>query len=244
LDTIIPRIMAIFSRFKSAWRRHGPVGFVRLATRNIAYYGAPRRGRASERDVPDELDTQYGTETSGIREVGALDVDADRARHATRYQPSAASAVRQEIEALGISPADFSFVDFGSGKGRVLLVAAEFPFRHVLGVEFSQQLHDVAMANIAQLPSALTTGTRVHSVHSDATEAELPEGDLVCYFYNPFGAPVMKPVVERLIAHRRAHNRIIVIYVDPKQRAIFENSSMFAVRKDTGNVLVLDTKTA
>jgi hypothetical protein len=233
--------MAWLPRILSAWQRHGPFGFVRLAARNIAYYALPGRGGAELGDSLDELDKHYGTETSGIREVGTLNVDSKEARHATRYQPSGASAVRREIRDLMIEPVEFSFVDYGSGKGRVLLIAAEFGFREIVGFEFSRELHDIAMANIARLPASMTAEERVHSVHVDASEAQLPEGNLVCYFYNPFGAPILKRVVERLAAHRQARHRIIVIYVDPRHRKVFDDYGIFTVRKDTHQVLVLDT---
>jgi SAM-dependent methyltransferase len=234
--------MAWLPRILNAWQRHGPLGFVRLAARNIAHYSVPGRGGAERSDSLDELDKHYGTETSGIREVGTLDVDSKEARHATRYQPSGASAVRREIQDLRIDPTEFSFVDYGSGKGRVLLIAAEFAFREIVGIEFSRELHDIAMANIARLPASMTVGGRVRSVHADAADAKLPEGNLVCYFYNPFGAPVLKRVVERLAAHRKAGHRIMVIYVEPRHRKPFGDSGIFTVRKDTNQVLVLDTR--
>jgi hypothetical protein len=233
--------MAWLPRILSAWQRHGPLGFVRLAARNIAYYAVPGRGGAEHSDSVDELDKRYGTETSGIREIGSLDVDSQEARHATRYQPSGASAVRREIQDLKIQAAEFSFVDYGSCKGRVLLIAAEFPFREIVGIEFSWELHDIAMANIARLPASMTGEERVRSVHADAAEAKLPNGNLVCYFYNPFGGPILERVVERLAAHRKAGHRIIVIYVEPRHRKPFHDSGIFTVRKDANQVLVLDT---
>jgi tRNA G46 methylase TrmB len=40
----------------------------------------------------------------------------------------------------------YTFIDVGSGKGRVLFVAAEYPFRKVIGVEFQMPIgHDGAL---------------------------------------------------------------------------------------------------
>src|SRR5689334_23652607 len=49
-------------------------------------------------------------------------------------------------EAMGVLNARtdltlFTFVDIGSGKGRVLLMAAEYPFPHIIGVELLPELH-------------------------------------------------------------------------------------------------------
>src|SRR3981081_102097 len=51
----------------------------------------------------------------------------------------------------GAGGGDFSqytFIDVGSGKGRVLFVAAGDPFRKGIGVEVSNALHDDALANL------------------------------------------------------------------------------------------------
>lgn len=53
------------------------------------------------------------------------------------------------IRALDIDPARFSFVDYGSGRGRMHLTAARLPLRRVIGVEFSRRRHDQAADNIA-----------------------------------------------------------------------------------------------
>ena len=52
---------------------------------------------------------------------------------------------------LDVDHREFSFVDYGSGKGRVLMLAAAYPFRRILGVEFSESLDRVARDNIATL---------------------------------------------------------------------------------------------
>ena len=41
----------------------------------------------------------------------------------------------------------FTFVDFGAGKGRVLMMACEYPFKQVIGVELSRKLHATASRN-------------------------------------------------------------------------------------------------
>ena len=86
--------------------------------------------------------------SSGMREIGTLDVvSSAAARYAVRYDPSNPEVVRGLISKLQIDYSRFSFIDFGSGKGRVLLVAAGFPFKEVIGVEFSRELHEVALKN-------------------------------------------------------------------------------------------------
>ena len=46
-------------------------------------------------------------------------------------------------------PDDKVFIDIGSGKGRVLLIAAEFGIKEVRGIEFSPVLCEIAKKNIS-----------------------------------------------------------------------------------------------
>ena len=225
-------------------RRHGPIGFIWLAGYNILYYLLRRNGRRHEVRGADAFDEQYGTETRGIREIASLDiVSSPAARYAVRYDPSSAEWVRAQLQELHIDHAEFAFIDFGSGKGRVLLVAAAFPFKEVIGIEFSRELHGVALENIARFPIGAVRAGAVRSICGDAASVEMPRSDLICYFYNPFGAPVMNAVAARLIAHhQRFGHRIIVIYLHPRHRNCFENTGEFTALHETPEALILSTR--
>jgi Histone methylation protein DOT1 len=231
------------ARLGYAWHRHGPLGFIRLAARNLVHHMFGRNRGANVMPHVDPFDQEYGTKTAGTREIGSLDViESASARYAVRYQPTSAQLIRTELEKLNIDPTRFTFIDFGSGKGRVLLVAAGFPFKEVVGVEFSRELHEIAVQNIARLPADLARAGRIRSVHCDAASFEPPKCDLVCFFYNPFGAPVMAPVAQRLLAHHEQHGyRVIVIYVDPQHRKIFEETGNFSILNETPETLILTT---
>lgn len=232
------------ARLDYALRRHGPIGFIRLAGYNIVYYAARRNHRPHGARGADPFDQKYGTETDGIRDIASLDiVSSPSARYAVRYDPSSAEWVRGQIARLPIDHAQYSFVDFGSGKGRVLLVAGGFPFKEVVGIEFSRELHEIALKNIARLPADAVRAGAVRSICGDAASFELPQSDLVCYFYNPFGAPIMKAVAARLIAHREQHgHRVVVIYFEPRHGDIFRDTSEFAILDETPEALILTTE--
>ncbi len=80
----------------------------------------------------------------------------------------------------------FTFIDYGAGKGRVLLIAARHQFDRVVGVELSEPLIRVAAANIAAYaprhpglcPIELT-------VQTDAANYELPRTSVRAVFLRP-----------------------------------------------------------
>jgi hypothetical protein len=232
-----------FSRLRYLWRRHGPVGFVTLAAYNIAYRVRDRRQSTATATHIDPFDEKYGTDTGGIREIRGLDIVAHAAaQSAVRYQPSGGQEVRTALDQLEIDYREFSLIDFGSGKGRVLLVAAGFPFKEVIGIEFSRELHEIASRNIGRLPPEAVRAGRIRTVHGDAAAFEPPNSDLVCYLYNPFGPPVISRVAQRLLAHHKGQGyRVLVIYVDPRHRAVFEGTGMFVVLNETPHILTLAT---
>src|SRR5689334_20151383 len=124
--------------------------------------------------------------------IRTLDVlRSPAAPFAVRYGPSNPRLVRGVLDGLQVDYAQFPFIDYGSGKGRVLIVAAGFPFKEVIGVEFSRELHETALKNIARIRRDMIRCGEVTSLHCDAASFQPPGSNLVCYFYNPFGPPVM-----------------------------------------------------
>src|ERR1700681_2802559 len=70
-------------------------------------------------------DRRYGVETEELVELSDLDLQGE---DRVWYQPSEWRSVRRTLRRLDVDREDV-LLDFGSGKGRVLLIAAGFPFR-------------------------------------------------------------------------------------------------------------------
>ncbi|WP_204045388.1 class I SAM-dependent methyltransferase [Acrocarpospora phusangensis] len=127
-----------------------------------------------------------------------------------RYSPTPVRTIRRVLQACDVRFEDVSFVDFGCGKGRVLLVAAEFPFRKVIGVEYAQELAETARSNIRR---ARPDGRRCHDLEvsvQDAAEFLVPPDAGVCYFYEPFSATVAEKVVRNIEESVVRHPRKVV----------------------------------
>ena len=95
-------------------------------------------------------------------------------------------ALRPVLMRLALELTGASFVDNGSAKRRLLLVASHFPFREVIGVEFSRELPEIAERNIAIYRDPEQRCRNIRSVRIDACEFRLPGTSLVCYFCNSF----------------------------------------------------------
>ncbi len=150
------------------------------------------------RSIGDYIwDLWHDVETRRVVEVDDLAVENPSS--ATRYQGTPTRIFRKIVGGLAIPYRDFTFVDFGSGKGRVLLVAAEFPFKSAVGVEFSPHLHQQAQRNIRSYRGRLQCHD-IRSICMDATKFQLPEGNCVLYFFYPFHVDLMRPIVRMIDA--------------------------------------------
>lgn len=144
------------------------------------------------------FDRQFGVDTAGIIEPSDLDIDHHQKHVGHRYEPTPVLAIQAMLDNLTLPHREYSFVDFGSGKGRLLLLAARYPWQNIFGVEFSQRLHEISKANIAKWEDPRQQCTRIESILVDARDFSLPNSPLVLFFFTPFTLPVFKKVVDNI----------------------------------------------
>ncbi|MEO5822576.1 MAG: class I SAM-dependent methyltransferase, partial [Vicinamibacteraceae bacterium] len=164
------------------------------------------------------------------------------ADHAVHYEASAIPKLRQALAAVGRTldermPA-FAFLDVGSGKGLVVMHAARHPFREIVGVEMAAELHAIAERNAARFAAAHADAAPMRFVAGDALSCPLPEGPLVVYLYNPFDATILRPFAARLEAAVSREREILVAYVNPIHRDVFDRPDRYQPLWDNGRVIV------
>ena len=172
------------------------------------------------------LDRRYGIDTCGvITDMRPLCITSRNASHGNSYEPIQLRAFQRIMAALPIPPEGFTFVDFGSGKGRALLLAAQYRFKRVIGIEHARRLHEAAEQNVARFRSLSGTRTPIELHCADATEFPLPAEDLVCFLYNPFDAVLIAKLVASMRTSLDAMPRpLYVVYRNPQHPETLENS--------------------
>jgi hypothetical protein len=85
-------------------------------------------------------------------------------------------------------------------------MAATFPFRRVVGVEYSAELNARAAELFARYKSRLACQV-VEFVTSDATQFDLPPDVTVIYFFNPFWGAVLQGVIAKIRQSLDSHPR-------------------------------------
>jgi SAM-dependent methyltransferase len=139
------------------------------------------------------FDKAHGVDTGGFLLPAALTSGHAHDAQTTVYygtQPSVfRSAMRSwtaEIERRSEALADFTLVDVGCGKGRVLMLASEYPLRRIAGVELSPQMAAAARANLALWGQRPRACEQIDVIEGDALAFALPHGPVLLYLYHPF----------------------------------------------------------
>ena len=132
------------------------------------------------------------------------------------YQPSEPALFHEMMSQLDIDFRQFVFIDIGSGKGRALLMAADYPFHKIIGVELLPELHRIAQENIRKYKSDSQRCFQIQAVRGDARDLTFPPEPLVIYLFNPLpesGLLTLLANLERSLAEKP--RSIVVLYHNP-----------------------------
>jgi hypothetical protein len=181
--------------------------------------------------VQDDFDLRYGVETSTRVHVTDLKINNPNWVYSAGYWPTSTEIIKEALSGLPIRHEDFVFVDFGSGKGRVLLQASDFPFRRIIGVEFSFELHNIAEGNIGHYRSDRQKCREIVSVCMDFTQFEIPREPLVAFLYNPSSETITAALANRIARNLiETPRELWVIYVTPTYN-VFEGGRPLNLHK-------------
>lgn len=187
------------------------------------------------------FDLEFGVRTSGLIPGRNLKSGQKVDRHNTAYFGIAPSIFHEMIvrwrRTKPIAAIDeFTFIDLGAGMGRAMLLAAEFPFRQVIGVELNPILAQIGRRNMIKWRAAGRAQTLMRILCRDAADFELPDGPCVVFLFNPFGAPVLKRLAAQWSrSFRKRERELDILYVNTEQENVLRVRPGF-VRLFTGEV--------
>ncbi|MDR1384609.1 MAG: class I SAM-dependent methyltransferase [Planctomycetaceae bacterium] len=132
------------------------------------------------------------------------------------YSITPAGHLKRIFSYLNVTEYD-SFLDVGCGKGFVLTKAAALPYQRVAGIDLLSHLTQIAEKNL----SILKLKNRIQVFTGDAAAFEYYGDYNHFFFFNPFDAEIMKPVLKKIIASHSNHdtknapNKLTLIYHNP-----------------------------
>jgi len=178
----------------------------------------PGRRRSRYGDI--DYDFEHGVDTTWA--TVSLRTRVREMLSGGQYQPSEPELFHKILRALPEKPDGFTFIDLGSGKGRTLLMASDYPFARVIGVELLDELDAIAKSNIARYRGEKQKCFALESHASDARDFAFPAEPTVLYLFNPFPEHVLRGVLANLrtsvtesprpvfvIYHNLIHDRVL-----------------------------------
>jgi SAM-dependent methyltransferase len=205
---------------------------LRFAARTLARLNAGRIqkifNRARYRISETWYEWRFGIETAAP--VFLLDVGVENSQ-SIDYGPAEYRTLRKVMNTLTIQRGRDVFLDYGSGKGRVVVFAARYPFRKVIGIEISDQLNDIARENIRRARSRLLCKD-IDIVHGDASLYPLPPDVTFLFFYHPFRGETLLKVVETVRKSLAENPRVLtIIYKNPEHFETTVGTSDWLVKR-------------
>ena len=186
--------------------------------------------RVNEGFLRHPFDVEHRVQTSGLVAGRNLATGHAHDLHNTAYygiSPSVFDSLLKHWRTLPLlaKAKDYTFIDFGAGMGRALLLASRMPFREVIGVELHPDLAATAQKNITRWQADGRARSPIRYLCQDAVSFEFPSTPCVAYMFNPFRAPVLKSLIrhmERSFAGRAG--QLDVLYANNEFAAVFERN--------------------
>lgn len=179
--------------------------------------------------VMSRVFARSGTDETSVR-MSLADLGLEHPdRHP--YIPSAWWVLRWLLPTSAVA-SDEVFVEFGCGKGRIVLDAARrYRFKQVVGVELSEELSATARELVARERGRLRCpDVRIETV--DATTFELPDAPTVAYMFNPFVGETFQRVLDNMVESLdRNPRRMRLIYVNPMDHDAVMATGRFQVTR-------------
>lgn len=187
-------------------------GFVSCVRAGLSYALAPSYDS-------DDFDTVYGTDTSewAQKEDQLPEASSD---DAIQYEPTNVATFQHVMRNLMIPYEDYELIDIGCGKGRALLLAGDFPFAHIMGVELSPVTSAIAQRNITHYLSRKPAKLQCRNISAQCANAltfDIPDANIVFFLYNPFEGEIFRRVIQRIheTFTARPGRQALIAYVNP-----------------------------
>lgn len=189
---------------------------------SIARHVAARYGEWRD----DSLDRKYGIDTHSAGTPAPAAGEGACAPHGHHYEPIQLAVFNRIMRALPHDPAGLAFVDFGSGKGRALVLAALRGFRRVIGIEYDENLHRIAQRNVARFVGRARVRVPMELRCADALTCRLPDEDCLCFLYNTFDEVGMAQAVAGIDnSLRKRPRRLLIAYRNPRHGDVLSAAS-------------------
>lgn len=164
---------------------------------------------------------KYNIDSIVLNRLKKLTITGNNLAHASIYQAANYFLLEKAFDYLKSINANQNIVDFGCGKGRVMVVAAYYGFKKIIGIDFAKALGVAAEQNIARAKPFYTL-TEFRVICDDVVNYKIKEDENVFFFFNPFDEVIMLQVVKNILKSLKETPRhVYIVYLNPLHKEIF-----------------------
>ena len=177
------------------------------------------------------FDWRYSVDTSRKITKKKLNVNnSDRFNSFGVYYSAAHfTTLKKAFDSLPLDPQKSTLLDFGSGKGRVMMYALLNGFKKVIGVEYSKKLCEITEKNMRSLEVKKRRKYEYEILNIDASYYKIDKDVDVVFMFNPFSGDVFEKVVSN-IQKSAKQKELYYIYINinyklPKEFVVYKKIS-------------------
>jgi SAM-dependent methyltransferase len=185
------------------------------------------------------FDLRYGVSTINTVMLDELEIDSPNKEHGRYYEGTNTYIFKQVFSHVDIDVANSCLIDFGSGKGKAMFLAAGWGFPKVIGVEFSIELVEICRKNLEIFKRTSKTKADFEIIHMDAAEYEIPAEANLLLFSNPFDEVLIEKVIGNILKSLEESPReIVVVHMYPQGNMAFARHPRFRLQHELKNGLI------
>ena len=191
------------------------------------------------------FDMKYKIDTINTEQLENLDIDSPNKEYGVYYEGTNAYIFKNAFSSFKIDASNSCFIDFGSGKGKAMFMAAERGFRKVIGVEFSIELVEICRKNLEIFKQKTNTKTEFEIIHMDASQYEIPMDANLLFFSNPFNEILTIKVIDNILkSYDKSPREIWIIHLYPQGNMAFAKHPRFQLEHESRDGFIFRLKSS
>lgn len=155
------------------------------------------------------------------------------------YAPTYYSVIKEAFNVIK-NRKELILIDVGCGKGKVLLVASDFEFKKIIGIELSKKFLNTCKKNINNYKE-LKKKKIIKLIHIDALKYKVTNEN-VFYFFDPFSEKILNKFLKKiLLSYKYNKRKIYIIFANPPKynKLIKDNFKKFiTIKRSTYNCVI------
>lgn len=157
--------------------------------------------------IDNYYEKYFNVNTKGMISIEDLGITNNEAKD---YQTLHYKHIFNVLNKLPVDKNNRILLDYGCGKGRVIIATAAYEFKKIIGIEISS-IVDIAKNNIDKMKHRKTNNIELKQC--DAQHFSVPSDVNIIYFFNPFMGSVLENVIRNIhSSYIDTQRKIYIIY--------------------------------